>query len=76
MTKRAIIENTTKVINLLPEDKASEISDFAEFLKKKYEDQLLTDNIQKIVSDSDAFSFLNDDEDLYSLSDVKITDND
>jgi len=76
MTRQAIIDHTVKIINQLPEEKASEISDFAEFINRKYEEQLLTKNIQKIISESNAFSFLNDEEDLYSLDDIKEKEND
>ena len=38
MTRQAIIEKTLKAISLLPENKAEEISDFADFVIKKYED--------------------------------------
>jgi len=76
MTKQAIIERTIQVINLLPPEKAIEISDFADFIIKRYEEQLITDNLQKIVSESDSFSFLNEDEELYSLKDLKEKYND
>ncbi len=68
MTRQAIIERTVEVINRLPDEKATEISDFAEYIMMKYEEQSLLLNIQQLVSDSDAFDFLRDEEDLYSLS--------
>ena len=71
MTRQAIIDHTIYVINLLPQEEAAEISNFADFVNRKYEEQRMTENIQKIVSDSKAFDFLNDEEDLYSLSDLK-----
>jgi hypothetical protein len=71
MTRKAIIERTVQVINQLPQEKASEISDFADFLIKKYEDQLITENIQNLVTESKSFSFLYDEDELYSLSDLK-----
>jgi hypothetical protein len=71
MTRKAIIERTVQVINQLPQEKAIEISDFADFLIKKYEEQLITENIQKLVTESKSFRFLNDEEELYSLSDLK-----
>jgi hypothetical protein len=55
----------------LPEDKAMEISDFADFLFKKYEEQLINDNVMALVSESKSFKFLYEEEDLYSLSDLK-----
>ncbi len=71
MTRQAIIERTVEAINQLPPEKASEISDFADFIIKKYEEQLLTQNIQRLLSESESFSFLNDEAELYSLTDLK-----
>jgi hypothetical protein len=71
MTRQAIIEKTLKAISLLPENKAEEISDFADFVIKKYEDQKLTDAIQQIVTDSKTFAFLESEEELYTVADLK-----
>lgn len=71
MTRQSIIERTIKAINQLPEDKAKEISEFADFVIKRYEDQRLTGGIQQLTSNSQAFDFLNNDEDLYSEADLK-----
>ena len=71
MTRQIIIERTLKVINQLPEDKAIEISDFADFIFKRYEEHRLTKGIQKLVSESQTFDFLNNEEDIYSLADLK-----
>jgi antirestriction protein len=70
MTRQAIIERTLKAINQLPEDKAEEISDFAEFMMKQYEEQQLTKGIQQMTASSRAFDFLNDEEDLYTEKDL------
>ncbi len=50
-------------MSTLPADKIEEVSDFADYVLKKHEEQLL-------VAQYDAFSFLNDEEDLYSVEDV------
>ncbi|MFZ4057233.1 MAG: hypothetical protein ACOYKE_03810 [Ferruginibacter sp.] len=71
MTKQIIIERTLKVINQLPEDKAEEISDFADFVFKRYEENELTNGIQKLTSESQAFDFLKNEEEVYSISDLK-----
>ena len=71
MTKQAIIEQTVKAINQLPEDKAKEISEFADFVTKRYEEQKLTIGIQQLTSNSNAFSFLDNEEDLYTETDLK-----
>jgi uncharacterized membrane-anchored protein YjiN (DUF445 family) len=71
MTRQAIIERTLKAINQLPEEKAEEISDFAEFMMKQYEEQQLSKGIQRLTVGSQAFDFLNDEEDLYTEADLK-----
>ena len=71
MTRQTIIERTLKVINQLPEDKAEEISDFADFVLKQYEEQLLTKGIAHLIANSKAFEFLKDEEDLYTEADIK-----
>lgn len=71
MTRQAIIDRTVKVINQLPEDKAEEISDFADFVMKRFEEHQLTEGIKQITSSSEAFSFLNNEEKLYIEADLK-----
>jgi hypothetical protein len=71
MTKQIIIERTLNALNQLPEDKAAEISDFADFVFKRYEEQQITKGIQKMVSESQAFDFLNHEEEIYTLADLK-----
>jgi NRPS condensation-like uncharacterized protein len=71
MTKQAIIKRTIDVINQLPEEKAEEISLFAEFIKKQYEEHQVTQGIHHLVTDSQGFEFLKEEEDLYSLADLK-----
>ncbi len=71
MTKQTIIERTTHAINQLPLNKAEEIADFVDFIIKRYEEQLLTQGIQQLASESQTFDFLNEEEDLYSVSDLK-----
>lgn len=71
MTRQAIIERTLKAINQLPEEKAEEISDFAEFMMKQYEEQQLSKGIQRLSASSQTFDFLNNEEDLYTENDLK-----
>ncbi len=71
MTRQAIIERTLNAINRLPSDKAEEISDFADFVIKRYEEHRLTEGIQMLTSNSQTFDFLNNEEDLYSEADLK-----
>lgn len=71
MTRQSIIERTLKAINQLPEDKAEEISDFADFVFKRYEEQELAKGIQMLASESQSFAFLNNEDDIYSIADLK-----
>jgi hypothetical protein len=71
MTKQIIIERTLKAIDQLPEDKAEEISDFADFVFKRYEEHALTNGIQKLASESRTFDFLDKEEDIYTVADLK-----
>jgi len=75
MTKQLIIERTIKIINQLPDSKAEEISDFADFVIKRYEEQILNDDISQALSESKAFDFLRYENDLYSVEDLKTTFN-
>jgi len=71
MTRQAIIDKTLRAINQLPEEKAEEISTFAEFVIKQYEEHQLTQGIQKMAAQSLAFDFLGAEEDLYTEADLK-----
>lgn len=71
MTREIIIERTLKAINQLPDDKAEEISDFADFVFKRYEENELLNGMQNLISDSKAFDFLNEEDEIYSLTDLK-----
>lgn len=71
MTREAIISQTLKAISALPAEKAEEVADFANFVLKKHEDDMIQQGIQNLVAESVAFSFLIDDEDLYTIDDIK-----
>lgn len=75
MTRQAIIERTLNVLNRLPEEKAQEISDFAEFVASRYEEYVLTKGIQQLSGNSKAFDFLDGEEELYTEADLKETYN-
>ena len=70
MTNQIIIEKTIRAIKRLPDNKIQEVSDFVEFITKKYEGSL-TEGMQKLVSESSVFEFLDEEEDLYSEADLK-----
>jgi hypothetical protein len=67
MTKELLIKQTLKTLKKLPESRVKEVSDFAEFILKKNDEEVIQKGIEKMVSESDSFYFLNDEEDLYDL---------
>ena len=71
MTKQAIIARTVEAIKQLPDDKAAEISDFVDFLLKRYEEHALTKGLQQLTAESQTFAFLHDEEELYTEADLK-----
>jgi hypothetical protein len=71
MTREAIISKTLKAISSLPPEKAEEVADFASFVLKKYEDDMIQRGIHTLAAESSVFSFLADEEDLYSVDDIK-----
>jgi hypothetical protein len=71
MTRETLIKKTIDNLAKLPDQKLKEVSDFAEFLLNRIESQLMTEGIQKLISDSKTFKFLESEEDLYSVDDLK-----
>ena len=66
-----MIENIVEKIGHLPDEKIKEVNDFTEFLLSKIEDRLITEGITKLNSDSGSFNFLEYEEDLYTVNDLK-----
>jgi hypothetical protein len=71
MNRQVLINNIIKKINRLPDIKIREVDDFTDFILSKIDDKIMLEGIQKITSDSKSFDFLNDEEDLYTVNDVK-----
>ncbi|MBZ9787862.1 hypothetical protein LB456_10385 [Psychroflexus sp. CAK57W] len=71
MKRQALIEQALGKMKQLPDSKILEINDFVDFLTSKMEDEMLLDNIQRLSSESTSFDFLNEEEDLYKVSDLK-----
>lgn len=71
MLRTTLIDKTIKSISKLPDDRLKEVSDYAEFILKKYEDELIQEGINRLVTESKAYKFLDEEEELYSVSDLK-----
>lgn len=71
MNRETLIEQTIEKLHQLPESKIQEVNDFACFLLSKIDDVILQEGIQKLTSDSKSFDYLKNEEDLYSVNDLK-----
>lgn len=71
MSKKGLIEKTIETLQKLPADKIAEVSDFAESILQQNEDKQIVDGIAKSSAQTKSYEFLKDDEDLYTLNDVK-----
>lgn len=71
MGKQKIIEDTVSKMKQLPDDKLEEVNDFVSFLLSKIDDSLIQVSLQNLYSESKALSFLDDEEDLYTVNDLK-----
>jgi hypothetical protein len=71
MDREVLIKDTLIKINQLPDLRIQEINDFAEFLLSKIDDKILLEGIQKLAADSKSFDYMNNEENLYSVNDVK-----
>jgi hypothetical protein len=69
--RKVLIDNVIRKIKLLPDIKIREVNDFADFLLSKIDDKITLEGIQQITSDSKAFDFLKNEENLYSVNDLK-----
>jgi hypothetical protein len=71
MPKETLINKTLKTLSRLPQHKVRDVSDFADYLLKKYEEDIIQRGIEKLVSKSATYDLLKDEEDLYSVEDLK-----
>ena len=71
MTREVLINRTISNLQKLPEEKLKEVSDYTDKLVSKTEDKLIVEGIQKLASVSGSFDFLKDEEELYSVNDLK-----
>lgn len=71
MNKKELIKQTINQLEKLPTEKIAGVYDYAEFISKKLEDSSLIKGTTAINIKSKSFAFLNEDEDLYSVEDLK-----
>ncbi len=71
MNRNQLIKDTLEKIERLPDFEIEEVNDFAGFLLSRLDDKILVEGIQKLSSDSKTFEYLNNEENLYSVNDIK-----
>lgn len=71
MARETILKNTVEKMGRLSEDKLKEVDKFVENLLRKTDDKLLTEGIQRLTSDSKSFEYLKNEEDIYTVNDLK-----
>ena len=76
MSKKEIIEKIINAINQLPLEKAEEISNFTDYIYNRYEDELLRAGMVVLTDESNSFEFIKNEDDVYTLADVKKIYND
>ncbi|MCG3168048.1 MAG: hypothetical protein POELPBGB_03848 [Bacteroidia bacterium] len=71
MRKETNKERAIIALSKIPDEKAAAVADFAEYILKKYDEEILQKGIEKIVSESKVFSYLQNEEELYTVNDLK-----
>lgn len=71
MATTTIINKTLEILKELPDEKVTEIADFAEYLLHKQGADAITSGIERLTSRSPSFDFLNSEPDLYTAADLK-----
>lgn len=71
MSKQELIEKTLAALQKLPANKVAEVSHFADFILQRNEDMQITGVIAQLSKQLKSYEFLNEEEDLYTLNDVK-----
>lgn len=69
--KERSIQKTIEILKNLPGERVKAVQDFAEYLLHKYDDYALVKGIEKLSVESNTFEFLEEDEELYTVKDLK-----
>ncbi len=72
MEKAVLLKKTIYTLSKLPKGKIKEVSNFVQYLSEKYEEDILQKGTERLICESKAFDFLQEEEDLYSLEDLKV----
>lgn len=71
MSREILLKHIIESLAKLPDQKLKKVSGFAEFLLYKIEDKIIVDGIQKLAAQSKPYLFLETEEDIYTVNDLK-----
>lgn len=71
MSKQELISKTVNILEQLPVEKIQEINEFADFILKKLDDKMLQDGINQLVKKGKPYDFLENEEEIYTVEDLK-----
>jgi hypothetical protein len=71
MSRIQLIDQTVQTLAALPDERVQAVLDFASFMLKKAEEEQLQNGIQQLMATSGSFTFLTDEDDLYTIADLK-----
>ena len=71
MNRKTLIKKTIENLSRLPNDRLLELSEYTEFVLKNIEDRILKEGISKMAADSESFEYLEREEDIYKVNDLK-----
>jgi hypothetical protein len=71
MSREDLIKDTVKKLRQLSDSRIQEVSDYVSFLSSKIDDKIISEGIKTLTSSSKSYEFLNDEEELYQVSDIK-----
>lgn len=72
MTKQQIISDTVEILNKLPDNKAEEIRNLLMEYFNENNDEIFEKGFLNLVQNSESYSFLSDEPDLYSENDLVV----
>jgi hypothetical protein len=71
MTRETLLKRTIDSLTKLPDQKLKQVSEFTQSLLGESDEYKLTEGISQVAAKSKTFSFLEEEEDLYTKSDLK-----
>lgn len=71
MSREELIKDTVEKLGQLSDAKLQEVSDYVSFFASKIDDKIVSEGIKTLASTSKTYEFLQSEEELYQLSDIK-----